>query len=256
MNASACGSLEYALARLAARQGQRPDEGAWRRIEGLRGFAQALEEARRGPMRAWLVGITAESTPAQVEAVMRAQGRAMVEEIAGWMDPAWQPAIGWCVVWPDLAPLQHLARGHPPPAWMLDDARFKPLVEADSGTRAEGLADTEWAPLQHAWAEPEKLGSAWIAEWRRRLPRRALDDETLQELARALAQHAEAFGASTPGSGAPQRAALRARLVLFVRRAALKPAAVFAQLAITALDLERLRAELLRRAWFPAWKVA
>lgn len=255
MNVSACGSLEYALARLAARQGLRPDEGAWRRIEGLRGFAQALEEARRGPMRAWLVGITAESTPAQVEAVLRGRGRAMVEEIAGWMDPVWQPASAWCAVWPELAPLQHLARGHAPPRWMFDDARFRPLAEAEVRTRAEVLAGSDWAPLRSAW-EPDALGSAWFAEWQRRLPPRALKDEALRALAHALASHAEAFGRSPPGSGTPQRAALRARLVLFVRRAALKPAAVFAQLAITALDLERLRAELLRRAWFPSWKLA
>lgn len=256
MNTSACGSLEYALARLAARQGLRPDEGAWRRIEGLRGFAQALEEARRGPMRAWLVGITADSTAAEVEAVLRAQGRAMVEEVAGWMDPAWQPALAWCAVWPELAPLQHLARGHAPAPWMFEDARFKSLAGADARSRARSMVETDWSPLQSAWAEPESFGRLWFARWQELLPPRAMNDEALQELARLLAAHAQAFGRAAPGSGMPQRAALRARLLLFVRRAGLEPAAVFAQLAITALDLERLRAELLRRAWFPAWKVA
>jgi hypothetical protein len=52
--------------------------------------------------------------------------------------------------------------------------------------------------------------------------------------------------------GWPLRRTLQARLTLLFRRAMLDPAAAFAYLALTALDLERLRGELLRRAAFPA----
>ena len=56
--------------------------------------------------------------------------------------------------------------------------------------------------------------------------------------------------------GWPLRRALQARLALLFRRAMLDPAAAFIFLALTALDLERLRGELLRRAAFPGVAMA
>jgi hypothetical protein len=53
--------------------------------------------------------------------------------------------------------------------------------------------------------------------------------------------------------GTPLVRALSARLTLLFRRAVLDPAAAFVFLAQIALDLQRLRGELLRRAAFPGW---
>jgi len=47
------------------------------------------------------------------------------------------------------------------------------------------------------------------------------------------------------------RRALAVRLSLLYRRATLDPAVAFIFLALSALDMERLRGELLRRALFP-----
>ena len=49
---------------------------------------------------------------------------------------------------------------------------------------------------------------------------------------------------------------LQARLAPWLRRAAAEPAAAFVHLALCALDLERLRGELLRRALFPQISLA
>jgi hypothetical protein len=49
----------------------------------------------------------------------------------------------------------------------------------------------------------------------------------------------------------PARRALSSRLIALYRRAMLDPAAVFIFLALSALDIERLRGELVRRAIFP-----
>jgi hypothetical protein len=227
MTARGVGSLPFALARLAARHGQRPDEAAWRRVEGLRGFAPALEEARRTALRSWLVGITADSGAAQVEATLRSHARAWAHEVADWMDPAWREAIVWCALLPDLAALQHVARGGAAPAWLAERPH--------------------WPALD----QPDTLGEGWFAEWQQRLPRR-LDiegeDDALPAFAALLRQQL--------ATGLGQRAALQARLTLLLRRATLQPAAVFIHLALSALDWERLRAELLRRAWFPNWRVA
>ncbi len=245
-----CGSLPFATARLAARHGQRPDAAAWQRIEGLRDFGAALEEARRGALQAWLLGLTPESTPAEVETALRAQARATVDEAAAWVGPAWCAAVRWCAVLPDLPPLQHLLRGGTPPAWMHDDPRWQALAAAEAGTQATLLAAGDWAPL--AATAPDALPLAWCTHWRRLWPRRAFaDDEALERLARLLRDEAAAFASAGPGSGRARRDALRERLRPWLRGAMLEPAGVFAQLALTALDLERLRGELLRRAWFP-----
>ena len=253
----ACGSFEYAHAGLHARHGQRVDEAGWRGIEMLRGLAPLLERARGTALQPWLVGITAESSPAQIESALRTHWQALVGEAQAWMPTPWQPAVAWCAVLPDLAPLQHLARGESPPHWMQDDLRWQPLCQAAAPARPAVLAAGPWAALAPARTTPRGLGEAWLAEWRRRLPRTSGDAKlALAELTRAALAHRGDFAQAPPERGWLLRAALRARLALLLRRAALGPAAVFVHLALCALDLERLRAELLRRTLFPRWKVA
>ena len=67
---------------------------------------------------------------------------------------------------------------------------------------------------------------------------------------RILLGHDRAFVAADPAQGWVLRGSLRAQLSLLLRRATLEPAAAFIHLALCALDLERLRAELLIRYVF------
>lgn len=251
------GSLEYAQARLQARQGQRVDEGTWRRIEVLRELAPLLELARGTALRPWLVGVTVHSSGHDIDATLRGHGRQLVQEVAGWMPPAWQPALAWCACWPDLAPLQHLARGGAPAAWMQDDEHWRLLLQAAPAGRAQALIAGPLAPLAPAWATPDQLPAAWAAEWRRRWPAvHGAAAESLQALATLLARHLRLFAGAAPDQAWAQRSALQARLRRLARRVALQPAAAFVHLALCALDLERLRAELQRRVLFPARKAA
>ena len=77
-----------------------------------------------------------------------------------------------------------------------------------------------------------------------------------RRLVRVLRDHRRAFVAADPAQGWLLRGSLRSRLALLLRRATLEPAAAFIHLALCALDLERLRAELLRRLVFGLWQVA
>jgi hypothetical protein len=252
-----CGSLEYAQARLNARHGQRLHEADWRRIEALRPFGPLLELARGTALRPWLAGITADSTVHQVESTLRGHWRAVVAEVAGWMPGPWQPALAWWAVLPDLAPLQHLARQGEPAPWMRDDSAWRELCEAEPESRPARLAAGPLAALAVAWSAPQTLARAWQAEWQRRWPQRRPDaDDILEQVVRALLDHGTAFAAAAPGQGWLLRGSLRARLALLLRRATLEPAAAFIHLALCALDLERLRAELVRRVVFARWKVA
>lgn len=252
-----CGSLEYAHARLHARHGQRADELTWRRIEVVREFAPLLTLARGTALQPWLVGITAQSTAHQIEASLRGQWRGLVSELVGWMPGPWQPALAWCAVLPDLAALQHLARGGEPAAWMHDEPAMRELCTAPSQARASLLGAGPYAALAAAWLAPQAIGQAWQAEWQRRLPHAPGDTgDTLGQVVRTLLAHRADFADAPAGQGWLLRGGLHARLSLLLRRAALEPAAAFIHLALCALDLERLRAELLRRVLFARLKVA
>jgi len=252
-----CGSLEFAQARLQARHGQRAGDAAWQRLETAREFGALLEVARRTVLRPWLVGIGTPGSAHQIEAALRTHWRKAVAEIAGWMPVAWQPAVLWCIALADLPVLQHLARGGEPLPWMLDDPDVRTLCAAPPGQRAATVAAGRFAPLAVAWSEPASLAHAWHAAWQRRLPQRTQDaEDSLNQVASALLAHGRAFAAASPGTGALLRRALQARLSLLLRRTTLEPAAVFIHVALCALDFERLRGELLRRALFPKGQVA
>jgi hypothetical protein len=252
-----CGSIEYAQARLQSRHGRRATEVLWQQLESTREFGALLDAARAGPLRPWVAGITAQSSAPEIETVLLAHWHAAAAEVVAWMPGPWHDALAWCAVLPELPVLQHLARGGAPDAWMQRDPRWRELCTAPPGERAATLAHSPWRALACAWSVPDTLTHAWQAEWRRRLPQPLHDaDDSLHAVVATLRLHGAAFAAATPGPGTQLRRALQARLSLLMRRATLEPAAAFIHLALSALELERLRGELLGRRLFPNAKVA
>ncbi len=244
------GSLDYAQSRISARFGNRPDEVAWRRLEHVREFASLLDIARNSAFRVWIGGISEVSEPHEIEAILRARWRSHVDEVAGWVPAAWCPAVEWCAIVPDLPVVAYLARRHAALAWMRDDPIFRDIADTDAGTCPAALGTGPLAPLVGGWDEPGRIAGLWRAEWERRAPRSG-DRMLLAEINRAMSAHLTAFHDPAVKDGWPLRRALAARLTLLFRRSMLEPAAVFAYLALIALDLERLRGEFLRRAAFP-----
>lgn len=242
------GDLDYAQARLSARFGNRPDEVAWRSIEVIRGLPALLDAARSLPFRHWLAGITSDAGPHAIEAALVSRRRALVAEVAGWMPPAWQAAVEWAGALADLPVVQYLARGGEAQPWMRADPAYRELCGGIAGPPAAGSL----APLAAAWSHPEGLFRAWRHEWARRVPRAAFGDAAvIDDCARAFGAHRAALADATLTDGTALRRALAARLTLLFRRATLDPAAAFIFLALSALDVERLRGELLRRVIFP-----
>lgn len=252
-----CGSVEYAYARVHARHGRRLDTGAWRRIETLRDFAPMLELARAGSLSAWLDGIGERSDSHRIETVLRRHWHTSVDEVASWLSAAWQPAVRWWAWLPELPMLQHLARGSEPPPWMCDDEIWRDACALPAAERAGWLASSPASALLSALRAPDRVGELWLAEWRQRLPRTGSDDAAaLDTLLRVLLEHREAFVRAALGQGHALRARLQSRLEGLLQRLPPQPAVVFVHLALMALDLERLRAELLRRRLFPRWGTA
>ena len=249
---SSAGSLEYAHARLWARYGNRPDALAWRRIEHVRALDALLDAVRASSLSVWQAGIGSHSTPHEIERVLRGHWRDLAAEVTAWMPEEWQPAVRWCALLVDLPLLQHLARGGTAPPWLRDDPVHRVLADGEPAGFGTVSGDKALAPLAAAWTDPDRIGRLWLAEWRRRIPASPrADNAIIDEVGRALGAHLAAFGDRTVRDGWPLRRTLQERLALLFRRAVIDPAAAFIFLALSALDLERLRGEILRRVIFP-----
>ena len=251
------GSLELMQARVQARHGQRLGDVGWQALQNTRDFGALLAAARETTLRPWLAGLTPDVDAARIEAVLRHQWRATVDEALAWMPAAWHAALAWCAVWPDLPALQHLARGGGADAGRFDDPAWQALAHAAPAERHAIVAAGRWAALAPAWPTPALLGQAWLAEWQRRAPAQRGDDAAgWRALTATLQGHTRRFAAAPAGTGDALRQDLRQRLRLLLRRTPLQPALAFIHLALCALDLERLRGELLRRALFTPAKAA
>jgi hypothetical protein len=194
------GSLEYAQARIQARHGARPAEGAWAPLHAAVTLASLLEAARAGALKPWVAGLDAAAGALPLEHRLREALRAHIEEVATWMPSAWQPAVRWT---------------------------------------------TEW---EFHTAEAR---AAWLARWRALWPSGGDDDEhAMRSLVEAVESHLAHFARAPLDEAWPLRRALQARIERLFRRFALTPAAAFAHLLLVALDLERLRAEIVARAAF------
>jgi len=85
----------------------------------------------------------------------------------------------------------------------------------------------------------------WLHEFRARWPScRSEDRLAMEELVALVERHVATFARVPADEAWPRRLALHSRLQSLFRKHALTPAAAFAYLAILALDVERLRAEL------------
>jgi len=240
------GDLEYACARVGARMGERPDEAAWRAIAGIRGFAAFLEAARTPPFRRWTGGIAADGDPHGVEAVLLGHWRTLVDEVCVWMPEKWHAAISWVGALGDLPVAQYLARGGVPLPWMRDDPVYRELSRSGGPPTSGTLV-----PLAATWTSPEGFFRAWTEEWSLRVPDLAdAEPGAISDYTRLLTAGRAAPLDAPAGDGMPARRALSSRLIALYRRAMLDPAAVFIFLALSALDIERLRGELVRRAIF------
>jgi hypothetical protein len=246
------GSLEFAHARIWARWGMRLDDVAWRRIETTRELAPVLELARASALTRWLQGVTAEAGLHAVESALRRRWRECVRELARWMPAEWRASIDWCARLADLPAVQHWAREPARAAWLEHDEHLRALDGAagDAAARAPDV-DPAWRDLLgRARGDPASVLASWLQTWRRRLPlhgQAAIERELLPLLVR----HVQAFAAPQAADGWGQRRALHARLVALLRRHPVEPLSAFVFLALQALELERLRSEIVGRMAFP-----
>jgi hypothetical protein len=244
------GNLDYALARVHARHGQRLDEAGWRRLETNRDLGLYLAAVRSTALADWVSSFDAQNDCHTFERALRAQWRRYVDTVAAWHPLLWQAWLAWLAWLPGLSLLQQLARPDPAPAWMLADPLYGPIAPGTSADRAAALAKTALAPLQPALAGRCSPLAAWRAHWDALRPlAEAHTQHSLELLLHEVQRHAQDL-LRVPDTAEPARSELANRIQRLMRTAADTVIVTVCHLALLARDLERLRGGLARRCLF------
>ena len=247
---SARARFAYVQVRLQARHGARPDEPLWRSLQGTSDFANYLQLARHTPLQSWVRTLDPGQSSDEIEAELRRLFRHHVDEVAGWVPPVWRPAVVWVRRLPDLPALQHLLSGEPVPAWLQDDAELRDMGCLAVDSRLEAMQHSDCNVFLMASQTGESLTDAWLNHWRTLWPGTARQNQALEKLADALHRYLRVLQADSCESVQTRCEALHVQLVGAFRRYSFQPAAVFSSLALTALELARLRGDLLVRQLF------
>lgn len=211
----------YAQARVQARRGARAGEAEWRALEACRGLAEYLHVARRTPLAPLVQNFVATSSPHVIERSLRLHWRREVDAAAQWVPKSWRRPIQEIAWLPYLASIGHLEKGGRVYPWMLDDPLLSAFVPTENGSTEEPL-------------------TSWWRRWQEHWP----DTSSLPELERLVRSAMEAT-ADRSSLEELETGAFR-----LMRKHIQQPIVVFCHLLLTALDFQRLRGGLVRRALF------
>jgi hypothetical protein len=240
-------AMEYAQARVQARFGARPPAAAWRGLEAASELGAYLEAARGTSLRAWLLDIDPEADLHRIDSALRERFRAHIEEVAAWLPPQWRPAVVWLSRLPDLPAMQHLLSGDSALDWMWRRPALRELAAGGSLAEPPDFLK-RYRKRRRGSAESGEIRAAFLSEWKRLWPR--ADAESLRgmrSLVATIVSHLERFKRVNVRDAWQERSALERELRRLFRKSALRPETAFCYLALVALDLERLRAALVRR---------
>ena len=241
----------YSQARLHARHGMRPDEQAWRELETQQLLANFLQNARRSSLRPWVLNMHANDDWHQLEENLLRQVLDYIDVVASFQPPAWRAAVRWVKQLLLLPTMHYLLAGEAVPEWMCRAPWLKAFASVEMSQRLAALRDTENRPLVEAWQQNTPLLQAWQQHWQSRWPSHAPGvAQPLTELSQLLATHQSTF-AQQSAHPWQAREKLADKLTSLFRRYPRQPVAVFIHLALVALDMERLRGNILQRAIFP-----
>ncbi len=243
--------FEYVQARLQARYAERPSESVWGQLEAAQGFSAYLEAARPRVPTPWLENLSTGSDVHDVEHSVRGTLYTSIEQVARWVPVPWREAVLWLQWLVYLPALGYLLEGGAVLAWMREGHRLRPYLADAPSARKTALVGAGAACLVSAWESREGLVAGWLEGWSASWP---MDSDEhvapMQALTVLTRGHLRHFAGLSTDRAWPARGALAHRLELMFRRHAMTPAAVFAYLALLALDLERLRGGLVQRALF------
>lgn len=226
----------YASARLHAVHARRASPAHWGALDASRTPEHYVDVLRAA---GWL-HVPEAAVARDVDALeswLRETWRRTCDEFAAWHPARWRAAYRWTGVLPDLIALDWLHDARAVPAWLARDAHLGPIASAAPDARASALEASEYAPLVRAWRARTPLLDAWRAHWHATWP--ATDATGRARLLRLESLVVRA--AAAPLRTSERRERLLQLLLHEWRTAEGTAAAGFCQLALRALDLERVR---------------
>jgi len=240
----------YVQTRLQARHGVRLSDDDWRRLRSIGDLANYLQVAQRGPLNDWVVGIGANTPVHEIELLLRQRFRSYVDEVSRWLDADWQQSVGWVKRLIDLPALSHILSGRAAPNWMLDDPELKLFIHVNASLRDEAFMDSDCRVFLQAWKNQQPLSDAWIREWQQISPGKKQEKAGLVQIIKLYLNKLRIQNESPEESTELLRDSLELELRGAFRRFSGNPEVMFVHLGLIALDLERLRGDLVRRALF------
>jgi hypothetical protein len=241
----------YAQARLQARHGERPVGTDWLRLQGAGDVANYLLIARQTSLKPWVLGLHANSSSHEIELSIRQQFRLHVIEVSNWLPSDWRTAVRWVRRLVDLPIINHLLADESVPAWLFDDPELKIFAIEDFDLRMSAIRDSDCSVLVDRLQTEIPIYEGWNEYWQELWPKRRQGRAGLEYLSALFRKQIEAQCSDQGVHISSLRESLEHDLVTLFRRYRAQPAASFAHLALTALDMERLRGDLVRRALFP-----
>lgn len=240
----------YAQARLQSRFGGRVEANVWLKLYNIHELGSYLQVAQQTPLRQWVLGISSSHSSHDVELALRQKYRQHVDEVAHWLPAGWRKALQWINRLPDLPALQYLAAGGKPLDWMNSDASVKDFTVDDTVLRLQAMEQAGCKRLVRAWQKGEPMLGGWFAHWKSIRPQAKAFDQGLASLQKLL-QELIQQQVRQPGVVLPtDYEVLSDRLRIMFRRYTFQPAAVCAYLAMVALDIHRVRSDLMLRLFF------
>ena len=243
----------YIQTRLQARHGMRPDKQEWRIIESHKDLGAFFHSARQTRMKPWVSSLHANDSHHDQETTLRQLYCNYVDEVENWGPSAWRASVRWVKVLHYLPSLQHLLSGNIAYDWMLEDAQLKEFATANFETRIHMMCQSEYAPLIDAWQSGKPLLTAWTEHWHSLWPNKKYK-RSINELISLIDLYLLTFEQISSQPGRESSEILAARLCILFRQFSYQPAAIFIHLALIALDIERLRSNILQRCLFDSSK--
>ncbi len=238
----------YVQARLQSRHGGLPGASTWQALEASQTAGQYLALAQAGPLARWVQGLDVAGDPHRIEQRLRAQWQRYVQEVAAWQPADWQTATRWFGSLPEL-PLAPRASGVISPRASGLLSRSASDVPSQSATDAPAQQPSAAPAPRMTRAQALETPARWLSQWLQLMPRSAALPATMALLQRAATLLMPGLAGDRRGRAAGSEPVRQALLRLF-RRHGGTPVAVFAHLAMVALDLERLRGGIVTRLLF------
>ena len=245
-------ALAYAQTRIQSRYGGRADAGVWLKLHNIQDLGSYLQTAQQTALRPWVLGLSSTYNSHDIEQALRQKYRQHVDEVANWMPTKWHRPLQWIKRLADLPTLQYLLAGGEALEWMKSDPEISDFTVDDIQLRVQLIRAAGNEALVDSWQQHGSILSGWLSQWNSIHPESMYHDRGLKPLEKLLQQQMQLETTQQVIALPSDYEIILDRLRLIFRRYAFQPAAVCAYLVIVAIDLHRVRSDLMQRLFFQA----